>query len=444
MSFWVNLASCLALMAAMPRWIAGMLRGRYRWSDLLARLLGRVEPRLGNGPCIWLHAASLGEMNVLHKLLPALEQEHPGVEFVVSSATTSGYQHAQKMIDRHPVIWFPMAFSWAVRQALKRIRPTAVIFIEMELAPTFVAIAQRQKVRLFIANGRLSHRRQRTLKMWRRATTETLKRFDGIFAQTADDAIRFVSFGAQPETVHVTGSIKYDGATADRRNERTEMFRTLAGVADGDVVLLAGSTKAGEEQAVLDAYRQLSTEYPSLRLVVAPRNDTRFDEVAKLFEASGLPWQRRSQLEAQGADPKARLLLVDSLGELNSWWGIADIAFVGGSLKAKGGQNMIEPAGYGTAICFGPHTENFSDIVSLLLAGEAACVVRSSAELTEFCRQCLEDPLYAEVLGWRARQVVQQQSGALQATVTLLGKSLVELRKRPESQGAAVARSRTA
>lgn len=444
MNFWVDLASLLALCVAMPRWIVGMLRGRYRWADLSDRLLGHVPPRQGSTPCLWLHAASVGEMKVLLKLLPALERQYPEFELVVSSATTSGYQLASKSVERHSVIWFPLAFSWAARRVLKRLRPTAIVLVDMEMAPALISAARRRGVGVFVVNGRLSQRRQRMLRAWPKTAHESMRSLDGVYAQSAEDAVQFVSFGARPEVVEITGSLKFDCVEADREHAEACRLRELAGVSEDDIVFVAGSTKAGEEKAALDAFRLAAEQHPQLRLLIAPRNASRFEAVARLLEGSGLKWQRRSMLEMQGADPEARVLLIDSLGELLHWWALADIAFVGGSLHGQGGQNMIEPAAYGAAVCFGPHTENFRDVVSLLVADDAAEVVWTDSELAQFVRHCLEDRLHAETLGWRARQVVQQQAGAIDATLMALDRALIDLTSQHEARQPRTARVRAA
>jgi len=430
MNLWVNLASCLALAVAMPRWVVGLLRGRYRWQDVTARLSGRVPYRKGDAACLWLHAASVGEVNVLVKLLPSLERQYPEYEFVVSSSTTSGFQRATSAITDHAVIWFPMSFSWAAKSAIERIRPTAIVLVDFEPSPTLIEAAAEAEIGLFVVNGRLSQRQQRMLRAWPKTAGHALQQFDRILAQSADDAVQFVAFGASPEAVEVTGSIKFDCLDADRDHPEVLRLRELAGLTDDDQVLVTGSTRAGEERAVLHAFRQLAEEYPRLKLLIAPRNASRFESVAKLIAASGFKWQRRSELETRGAAPDSRILLVDSLGELQHWWAMADVAFVGNSLHGHGGQNMIEPAAYGAAVCFGPHTGNFRDVVSLLIAEEAAEVVHSDEELTGFVRRCLEDPLHAETLGWRARQVVQQQSGAIEATIAALDRDLLTLAER--------------
>jgi 3-deoxy-D-manno-octulosonic-acid transferase len=183
-----------------------------------------------------------------------------------------------------------------------------------------------------------------------------------------------------------------------------------------DVVFLAGSTQHPEEALALEVFRQLAPAHPRLRLIITPRHSERFAEVAELLDRSGLPWQRRSSLEAAGPAPSARVLLIDTIGELAAWWGTARIAFVGGSLGRRGGQNMIEPAAYGAAVSFGPNTSNFRDVVALLLDRQAAQVVQDGDQLQAFVRRCLEDPAFADQLGQRARQLVHEQLGAADRT----------------------------
>jgi 3-deoxy-D-manno-octulosonic-acid transferase len=214
--------------------------------------------------------------------------------------------------------------------------------------------------------------------------------------------------------------MKFDGAQTDPHNAATERLRRLAGIEANDIVFLAGSTQQGEEQAALAAYRELCGDHPRLRLILVPRHPERFEAVAESLDRAGLAWQRRSRLELEGRRIDARILLVDTIGELGAWWGTASIAFVGGSLGNRGGQNMIEPAAYGAAVSFGPNTRNFRDIVEQMLSDRAAVVVADSRELTSFVRRCLTDATFAETLGARARALVARQLGATARTCKLL------------------------
>jgi len=222
--------------------------------------------------------------------------------------------------------------------------------------------------------------------------------------------------------MHVTGSIKFDRVTTDRTNPRTEELRQFFGITPTERVFIAGSTQAPEENAAIDAYLASRKAHPNLRLIIVPRHKERFEEVARLIGSRGLPLLRRSDRSTakieRGSDPP--VLLLDTLGELAACWGLADVAFVGGSLGNRGGQNMIEPAGYGAALLFGPNTQNFRDVVELLLADQAARVVRDAADLTKALGECLADPDGARKAGSRAQKRVLAQQGATARTVELL------------------------
>ncbi len=224
--------------------------------------------------------------------------------------------------------------------------------------------------------------------------------------------------------VLVTGNVKYDGAVADRTNPATMALRDLLGIQPGQMVWVAGSTQDPEETIILDIYRRALLKHPNLRLILVPRQKERFGPVADLLAASGLPYWRRSQL---GASPRpintatAPILLLDTFGELSAAWGLADVAFVGGSLDGKrGGQNMIEPAAYGAAVIFGPWTWNFKDTVARLLEAGAALQVPDAAALEHQTLRLLADPQERAALRRAARNFTALQQGATERTLAAL------------------------
>jgi 3-deoxy-D-manno-octulosonic-acid transferase len=416
----LNLVYLAAILLASP-WLAyqAVRKGKYR-EGFAAKFCGLVPQRRSDRPCVWLHAVSVGEVNLLPGPLAEIACRWPDWECVVSTTTMTGFALAKKKFPTLTVFYCPLDFTWAVQNAMQRIRPSLLILAELELWPNLIRAARQNGAKVAIINGRLSDRSFRGYARLRPFVSHVLRGIDLVAAQNQECADRFLALGASQECVHVTGSIKFDGAKTDRRNPATLQLRKLAAIDDKDLVFLAGSTQEPEESLALDTYRELSREYPQMRLIVVPRHPDRFESVARLLADSGLRWQRRTCLDSEGVDPTARVLLVDAVGELGAWWGAAHIAFVGGSLGKRGGQNMIEPAAYGASVSFGPNTQNFRDIVAALLTADAAVVVRDGTELTAFVRQMLTDRWLAAALGQRAQQLVASQLGATSRTLDLI------------------------
>jgi 3-deoxy-D-manno-octulosonic-acid transferase len=437
MRYLFNLLYAALFVAALPWLVFTAVRtGKYRagWG---AKLLGLVPIRRSAAPCAWIHAVSLGEVSLIAPLVAEIRHRHPDWEIAISTTTLTGYELARQRYADHLVFYCPLDFSWAVARAMRRIRPRLLVLAELELWPNLIAAARSAGAKVAVINGRLSDKSFRGYGRFPRLVRWLLTRVDVIAAQNAQYADRFLALGARDESVYVTGSLKFDGATTDRDNPRTMALRMLANVRSTDVVFLAGSTQEPEEQLALDAYRQLSASHPELRLVIVPRHPERFEDVARLLSSSGLPWQRRTDLDRQPADPRARILLVDRVGELAAWWGTARIAYVGGSMGERQGQNMIEPAAYGAAVSFGPKTRNFKDVVAALLSANAAVVVHDGAELTAFVQRCLDEPGLADDLGARAQRVVTSQLGATARTVDLLDAVQAAAASRTERRSAA-------
>ena len=404
--------------------------GKYR-RGLRQKLWGRLPARSGNSqPCVWLHAVSVGEVNLIATILSSLERDRPDVHCVVTTTTRTGYELAVQKYRKHTVAYCPLDFSWAVRRALKSVRPDVLLLTELELWPNLIREATRVGVRVGVINGRLSQRSHAGYRRIRWLMQRLLNQLAWIAVQTEEYAQRFRDLGLPAQHLFVTGSLKFDGAEIDRDNERTRHLRSLAKIESGDRIFLAGSTQQPEEEYALAAYRRLSNTYPQLRLILVPRHPERFEEVACMLDRSGCAWTRRSQI--QDDTQVERVLFVDTVGELGAWWGLTDIAFVGGSMGDRGGQNMIEPAAYGAAVSFGPNTSNFRDVVDLLRDAQAAIVVQDVQQLTQFVRQCLSDAAFAGELGRRSREVVRRNLGATRRTFELIQSVLPE-RSIPDS-----------
>jgi 3-deoxy-D-manno-octulosonic-acid transferase len=394
------------------------------------RFVGSVGlgPPVAGVERIWLHGVSVGEVQLLASLAAELERQAEAagrrIECVISSSTTTGLEVAARRFGPERAFPCPLDFSWAVGRVLDRIRPAALVLGELELWPNLLAAAGRRGIPVVVANARMSATSFTGYSRIRPLVARMLGRIAAISARSQEDAGRFEALGGCD--VRVTGSMKFDGVRGDRTAPEVRRLADLAGFAADDVVFLAGSTQAPEERLAAEIFLAIGDAHPALRLVIVPRHVERTAEVAALLDTLGLRWQARSRLEADGVDPAARVLLVDTTGELGWWWGTATIAFVGGSLDGgRGGQNMLEPAAYGAAVSFGPHTRNFRAEVVRLLAADAAVVVDDGPALTAFVARCLAEPAWAESLGGRAAALVASQRGATAATARLVLKTLM-------------------
>jgi 3-deoxy-D-manno-octulosonic-acid transferase len=409
-----NLGWMLVLALATPwlayrRWVQQKRFGN--WGE---KLLGLVPVRSGSAPCIWLHAVSVGEVVQLSSLIAELERQVPGLEVVISTTTTTGNAVARQRFPNHTVIFWPLDFTWAISTALRRLRPNLVVLVELELWPNFLSLARHHHVPVALINGRIT---ERSLKGYRRLgplVRRMLSQLDWLSVQNREYADRFLELGVPPERLSITGSIKFDGVLTDPAAPAVTHLRQLLGIPPKAQIFLAGSTHAPEEQLALAAWQQVRADFPELYLLLAPRHAERFEEVATLVRSQlGLPLLRRSELKGPGmpATP-GTVILLDSLGELSRFWGLATVAFVGGSLTNRGGQSMIEPAGFGVPLIFGPQTWNFATVVAQLQAVQGATVVRNGDELTESLRFLMQNPALAQAQGRRAQELIISSQGA--------------------------------
>lgn len=417
--------------------------GRYR-SGLAAKLFGHVPvANPDRKPVVWFHAVSVGEVNLLGTLVPAFRRRHPDWLVVVSSTTDTGLAEARKRFSDLTVIGWPLDFSWAVGAALDAVKPSLVVLAESEMWPNFLRAARNRRVPVAVINARMSPRSFRRLSRLKGLASRLL--FDNVarFAvQEQEYAGRFRLLGVPPEKLAVTGSIKYDGASGDRDTPKTRELRRLLSAAGGErqpadvatslqearpLIWLAGSTHAPEESIVLDAFARLRTRFPHLHLLLVPRHPDRFEEVARLIESSGLPFARRSRITTPVAEMPA-VVLLDTLGELGAAWGMADIGFTGGSLDGKrGGQSMIEPAGYGVPCVFGPHVWNFKDAAKRLVEVGGAVMIKDAAGLEAGLTQLLMDEDLRNRMGDAARTLVRRQQGATQRTLDAIDEMIASV-----------------
>lgn len=434
MRFLLNLTYCLIVVLLLPviAW-RYFVQGKNRrgWAQ---KLTGHVPHRRSSAPCFWVHAVSVGEVILLDTLINEIRERMPEYEIVVSTTTESGYDLACQRYSDLTVFFCPADFSWAIRRALKRIRPSMVLLSELELWPNLISITHDSGVPIGVVNGRLSRSSFKGYKFIRWISKPMIEKIDVCCVQTERYARRFIKLGAVPSRVKITGSVKFDSVSGQAPGESIATLRTLARIADDDIVWLAGSTQENEDRIAIQTFAKLAVCNPKLKLILVPRHPNRCHRLKRYFDEFGLDYQLRSQLSV-GKVSRARILVVDVIGELSAWWGLANFGYVGGSMGSRGGQNMIEPAAYGIPISFGPDTENFQAVVELLLANEAAQVVRNQAEMQAFVAQNLIDPKTCRLMGKRAVEVVSNQKGATFRTVQALSELADTIESRELEKG---------
>jgi 3-deoxy-D-manno-octulosonic-acid transferase len=434
MAYLLDAVYLLALLLLSPWLLYKTLTTGKSRCGLWRKLRGDALLRDGDRPCAWFHGVSVGEIHLLGTIVRGFRERHPDWQCAISTSTDTGFDEACKRFSDLPVFFWPFDFSWAVRRALRRVNPGLVVLAEGELWPNFLRAAKVRGVLTAVVNGRMSPRSRRKLLRFRPLTRRLVAGVDLFLAQNEEYAKDYRAVGADPDRVQVTGSVKYDGVQSDRQNSKARELARLLNIVPGDLVWIAGSTQDPEEKYVLTIYRTLRQQWPDLRLILVPRQRDRFGEVAELLRSQRERFVRRSELTGPLHDRSA-IVLVDTIGELGSLWGLADVAYVGGSLDGRrGGQNMIEPAAYGAAVVFGPHVWNFRETADRLVGLGAAIQVSDAAALELSIRRLLENPPERARLGAAARLFVKDQQGATERTLAHIDVLLA--RRREQSKAA--------
>lgn len=413
-------ALLLVLLLGLPYWLLRMATsGKYRagLGERLGRVPRRLKATVAGKPVVWLHAVSVGEVLAASRLVQELESALPGHVLVVSTTTRTGQQLARERFGAGRVFYFPLDFSVIVRQYLDALRPSMLVLMETEFWPNVLAECARSQVPVAVVNARISDRslpRYRRLRFLWRGILATIDLF---LAQSDEDAQRLVNLGVAADRVRVSGNLKFDVRVAGDTALTVALREHLLPNAR---LLVCGSTLEGEEQALLECLPALMAACPTLVMVLAPRHPERFEPVVKLLNASGAQWVRRSEwVAAPDAIRPGTVLLLDSIGELAAVYGLATVAFVGGSLFGAGGHNPLEPAQFGVPVVMGESYENFRGIVAAMLAEKAICVVQPE-QLCAVLRGMLLSEADAQSMGARGRAVFRSQAGATARTVQAL------------------------
>ncbi len=383
------------------------------WQQRLGRYELLPMDRFAGRPRIWLHAASVGEVGAAVGIVAALETALPNCAVVMSTMSLNGRRMAMEKLNPGVTkVLAPFDFVRSVRPALAFFRPDILVCLETEIWPNWLTEAQRAGIKTAIVNGRISVRSIRNYVRMRPLFRQILARMDALSMIRTEDADRINLLGALPERICVNGNAKYDLLINSVAPAEQERFVKLLNLSGKETVFVAGSTRSSEEAAVLDAYDHIRRFFPDTLLIITPRHVERAYKIESLVRERGLVCQLRTDLNETGRRRVAPVVIMDTIGELQSLYGVASIVFCGGSLVPKGGHNILEAAVWGKPVIYGPHMDDFLDAKELLEAAGGGLLVRNGRELAQTALFLLHHPENAKRMGANARQAVMANKGA--------------------------------
>jgi 3-deoxy-D-manno-octulosonic-acid transferase len=420
--FFYNLLFPIVLLLLLPGFLIRMTRrGNYRhkFGQRFGIYSAGVREKIAGTNRVWVHAVSVGEVNIALKLIQSMREADPELAFVLSTTTSTGFKLAvsRKSAWLEP-IYNPLDFYPVARRVVRLIRPRCLILVEAEIWPNILWEVRRMGAKAALVNARLSPRSEKRYRAARWITAPVFNQLHLLCLQEARDTDRWKSLGLDPAKLVLTGSIKFDdSATAPRPLRDFWPVLEEIGVPKNTPILLGGSTFEGEELILAEVYKELRQSHPDLFLILVPRHHERAEMVARQLEGAGLTVMRRTQPFAEG---KPNVLLVDTTGELAGWYLCASVVFVGKSLCAKGGQNPAEPVTAGVPVIFGPHMQNFSTLVRAFLQVDGAIEVDDAHEIRNAIESLLANPARRADMVANAAKCLEIHRGATQRTIVEL------------------------
>lgn len=405
---------CLALPLAFPYfWWRRLVRGKPVPAFRQRLALDQPESPPPGSESVWIHAVSVGEVQVVAPLVARIEAERPGTVIYLSTVTPTGQATAHRLFgDRVRLFYCPFDLPGPVARILATVRPVRLIIAETELWPNLLWKTHRAGIPIHIVNGRISDRAYPRYRRVRSLLAPFLALPRHVLVQTAGDAERFRTLGATAEQTEVTGNMKFDSLREIRPDDALcETIRAALG-ATAEPVIVAGSTMAGEEQLLAETLSRLRQTHPEVRLVVAPRHPERFAEATEVFARAGFEVRRRTSLEGAAATTRADVVILDTIGELAAVYALATVVFVGGTLVPAGGHNVLEPASVDRPVVVGPSMENFREILDVFRGADALRQVTDVVDLATALGGLLDDPAECQRLVDNARTLIAANQGA--------------------------------
>ena len=422
--FIYNLFWPIGLLFFLPRYFAKMIRrGGYRekFGQRVGIYDGKVRTRLSSHRSTWLHAVSVGEVNVALKLAKALRALEPDLHCVLTTTTTTGFALATKTappwID---VMYTPLDYWPIMLRAFSVIRPVRIILVEAEVWPNLASEAHARRIPLMLVNARLSPRSECRYRRFRFFVAPTFRFLDLVCVPESKDIERWTALGVWEKRIHATGSIKFDPDVGEGGAVTASLVDATHPFGPEHLVLFGGSTHRGEEEILARIFLRLRKQFPSLRLFIAPRHVERLREIRAQLNPLPLRVALASEARKGGEVNDADCILLDTTGELQRWYDIATVVFIGKSLTAHGGQNPVEPILAGKPVIFGPHMENFATLAEALVSKKAAIQIQGGDSLEQAIAKLLRNSEVRQRLVHNAREVLSAHQGATARSAALI------------------------
>jgi 3-deoxy-D-manno-octulosonic-acid transferase len=381
--FVYNLTAWAAALYFMPR---AILRGIFADKADLEQL--GIYPRskeTGNSKSIWIHCASVGEVKIASELIDAMCEIDESVRIVLTVKTRAGKREAHRLLPQEIEIRYcPYDLRFFIARAIRHFNPEKLVLIETEIWPNLIRVAASSGIRLYLVNGRISGQSFEHYRKLGKFLADLLGKFSRFMMQSDEDKERLITLGAERDRCEVVDNIKYDIMRRKIAEISAKEVRQELGIDQSEEILIAGSTRGGEEKFILEQFAKLKRKYLNLKMIIAPRHLQRVSDVESFVRESGLTYTRRSVIIENFSEIGKDVMILDAMGELASVYSVGEAAFVGGSLVPKGGQNPLEPVGLGVPTCFGPHMDNFERIVATLKELNLAHHVKDSEGVHEF------------------------------------------------------------
>lgn len=408
-------------------WFYSRLSGRF--SDSIGQRLG-VYPRshlngIAGSPRIWIHAASVGEVNGAEAIIASLMRLMPGCAIILSTTTEHGHLLARnKFGSKVACIYAPLDFIISVRRALLTVRPDILVCLETEIWPNWLFAARKLGVKVALVNGRISVRSLRGYLKIRFLIQEALNQVEAFSMIQDEDARRLMMLGVSPKRIEVNGNAKYDLLLCRADSRLREQNEKLYNLKGNERVLVAGSTRGAEHEIVLDIYERIHKSIPETLLIIAPRHIKNIRHIIDAVKKRGLSHQLKTEINDSGFLRTAPVVIIDTIGDLQSTYSIASVVFCGGSLEPLGGQNVLEAAVWGKPVFYGPSMEDFLDAKALLDKTGGGIQVKNSEELTEKMLYYLLHPDKADAVGRSAKAAVMLNKGAAEKHAAVIHRLL--------------------